>query len=140
MSGVSKRENRKRGMCAITNSPGDEPVVMVRRRWNDRWRIAAYRISDISGLHWSKMSGGLMHRAPRHFLHGYVACDEKIGGKLAHSCKHGPPPHRIKVCITKKGNKAVFPALVKMEEAEYRQRSVLATETNEKSGLGGKPL
>jgi hypothetical protein len=27
-----------------------------------------------------------------------------IAGDLAHSCEHGPPPHRIKVCITKKGN------------------------------------
>jgi hypothetical protein len=31
-------------------------------------------------------------------------CDGMIAGELAHSCEHGPPPHRIKVCITKKGN------------------------------------
>jgi hypothetical protein len=40
-----------------------------------------------------------------HYLHGYVWCDGMIAGELAHSCRHGPGPHRIKVCITKIDNK-----------------------------------
>ena len=48
--------------------------------------------------------GGVQHRANRYYLHGYVMCNRMIAGELAHSCEHGPPPHRIKVCITKKGN------------------------------------
>ena len=35
-------------------------------------------------------------------------CDGMIAGDLAHRCAHGPPPHRIKVCITKKGNEKIW--------------------------------
>ena len=52
----------------------------------------------------SDISGGVQHRANRHYLHAYVMCDGMIARELAHRCEHGPPPHRIKVCITKKGN------------------------------------
>ena len=34
-----------------------------------------------------------------------------IAGELAHHCEHGPPPHHIKVCITKKGNEKVWCAI-----------------------------
>jgi hypothetical protein len=50
----------------------------------------------------------LTHKANRLYLHGYVMCDQLIAGHLAHSCQHGPAPHRIKVCITKKGNEKVW--------------------------------
>jgi hypothetical protein len=74
------------------------------RRQFDDHRHAAYRLEDVSGWHWSDISGGVQHRANRHYLHAYVMCDGMIAGELAHSCEHGPPPHRTKVCITKKGN------------------------------------
>ena len=45
-------------------------------------------------------------------MHGYVLCDRMIDGELGHSCRHGPAPHRIKICITKKGNEAVFDLVV----------------------------
>jgi hypothetical protein len=36
-------------------------------------------------------------------------CDGMIDGELAHPCRHGgPPPHEIKVCVTKKGNEAIW--------------------------------
>lgn len=76
-------------------------IVQVRRQWDD-YRIAKYRIDDISGLHWSDESGGVRASAPRAFIHGYVLCNGMIEGELAHSCSHGPPPHQVKVCITKK--------------------------------------
>jgi hypothetical protein len=31
-------------------------------------------------------------------------CDAMQEGTLSHSCRHGPPPHSIKVCIVKKDN------------------------------------
>ncbi len=89
----------------------NDQTVSVRRQWND-WRDAEYRLSDISGLHWSRISGGVNAPAPQPFIHGYVLCDQMLGGELAHSCRHGSGPHEIKVCIVKKMNKpAVFKQL-----------------------------
>jgi hypothetical protein len=97
-----RKEKDERNAAAVAAEPG--LVVWVRRQFDDR-RHAAYRIADLGGLHWSNRSGGLQHRANRHYLHGYVWCDGMIAGELAHSCRHGPGPHRIKVCITKIDNK-----------------------------------
>ena len=97
-----RKERQERDAAAVAAEPG--LVVWVRRQFDDR-RHAAYRVADLGGLHWSNRSGGLQHRANRHYLHGYVWCDGMIAGELAHSCRHGPGPHRIKVCITKIDNK-----------------------------------
>ena len=86
----------------------DDAAIKVRRQWNDRRRIATYRVGDISELQWGRTSGGVQARTPQPFVHGYVMCDAMIGGKLAHSCSHGPAPHRIKVCLTRKGNESVW--------------------------------
>ena len=86
----------------------DDAAIQVRRQWNDWRRIATYRLRDISELRWGRTSGGVQERTPQPFVHGYVMCDAMIGGKLAHSCLHGPAPHRIKVCLTRKGNEAVW--------------------------------
>jgi hypothetical protein len=84
--------------------------VNIRRQWND-WRIAEVDSSDLTNLHWDKISGGVHAPAPRPFIHGFVMCDS-YKGELAHSCVHGKGPHLIKVCITKKGNDAkVFSAI-----------------------------
>jgi hypothetical protein len=85
----------------------NEPIVEVRRQWND-YRIGRCRLNDVEGLHWSDYGSGGFY-APQ--LHGYVFCDQ-IVGEIGHSCQHGPPPHRIKVCITKRGNEAIWPAVL----------------------------
>lgn len=92
---------RDRDQAALAAEPG--PIVWVRRQFDDH-RHAAYRLADVKGWHWSNISGGVQHQANRYYLHAYVMCDGMIAGELAHRCEHGPPPHRIKVCITKKGN------------------------------------
>ena len=97
-----RKEQEERDTAAVAAEPG--LVLWVRRQFDDH-RHAAYRITDMGGLHWSNRSGGVQHRANRHYLHGYVWCDGMIAGELAHSCRHGPGPHRIKVCITKIDNK-----------------------------------
>jgi hypothetical protein len=60
----------------------EEPLVWVRRQWND-WRRAQYKLSDVTGLHWDSFSGGgVRATAPRSFLHGYVLCDAMVAGEL----------------------------------------------------------
>jgi hypothetical protein len=97
-----RKERQERDAAAVATEPG--LVVWVRRQFDDR-RHAAYRIADLGGLHWSNRSGGLQQRANRYYLHAYAWCNGMIAGELAHSCRHGPGPHRIKVCITKIDNK-----------------------------------
>jgi hypothetical protein len=38
------------------------------------------------------------------YLCGYVWCDAAVEGEVAHSCRHGEDPQRIKVCVVKKDN------------------------------------
>lgn len=99
---------RDREAAALATEPG--PVVWVRRQFSSR-KHAAYRLADVEEWHWSSISGGVRRRANGFYLHGYVWCDALIAGKLGHSCIHGPPPHRIKVCVTKKGNEAGWTAI-----------------------------
>jgi hypothetical protein len=96
-----------RDAAALASLAVAEPVVWVRREFRKR-RRAAYRMADLSGLHWSDQSGGRKRKANRQYLHAYVWCDAMIAGAVGHSCRHGPPPHRIKVCITKVDNKKTW--------------------------------
>jgi hypothetical protein len=85
----------------------ESAIIKVRRQWND-WRMADYRLDDVADLHWSQVSGGVQAVAPKLFIYGYVRCDRMLTGELAHSCRHGEGPHRIKVCVTKKGNESIW--------------------------------
>src|SRR5215207_220418 len=76
-----RKEQEERDAAAVAAEPG--LVIWVRRQFDDH-RHAAYRITDMGGLHWSNRSGGVQHRANRHYLHGYVWCDGMIAGELAH--------------------------------------------------------
>ena len=105
---TAEDRQRDRDAAALAAEPG--PIVWVRRQF-DHHKHAAYRLADVDGWHWSDVSGGVMHRANRQYLHGYVWCDAMIAGELAHTCRHGPPPHRIKVCVTKKGNEKFWRAI-----------------------------
>jgi hypothetical protein len=121
---TAEDRQRDRDAAAVAAEPG--PIVWVRRQFDDH-RHAAYRLAEVGGWHWSDISGGVQHRANRHYLHAYVWCDAMIAGELAHRCNHGPPPHRIKVCITKKGNEKFWHAIeavapAKPERAARRKR------------------
>ena len=97
----------------MSESCSDDPLVYIRRQWND-YRVAAIALSKVQGVHWSDVSGGVRARAPRPFLHCFVLCND-YEGELAHSCLHGSGPHSIKVCIVKKDNeKAVIEQLTKL--------------------------
>ena len=91
----------------------DDALVEVRRQWNDSC-VACYWLSDISNLRWSEYSGGVRARAPRPFVHGYVSCARAVDGSIVHSCRHGPPRHCIKICITKKGNEQIWQRILRI--------------------------
>jgi hypothetical protein len=105
---TAEDRQRDRDAAALAAEPG--PIVWVRRQFDDH-RHAAYRLAEVNGWHRSNISGGVMTRANRRYWHGYVWCDAMIAGELAHSCRHGPPPHHIKVCVTKKGNEKFWRAI-----------------------------
>jgi len=95
-----------------------EPRVYVRRQYND-YRQAPVPASAVSGLHWAAMSGGVQAVANRDYLCGYIWCAMLPDGiDFGHSCNHGPPPHRIKVVITKAGNSLdVYAALKRQAQS-----------------------
>jgi hypothetical protein len=76
-------------------------ILHVRRHPTD-WQTATYRIEDANGFRWDSVSGGVARNTSRETLFAYVDCDKMLSGELAHSCQHGPPPHRIKVAVVKK--------------------------------------
>lgn len=85
-------------------------TICVRRHPND-WQTAVYRFSDIDGLHRGNVSGGVGKKTSHDAWFGYVMCSAAISGELAYSCRHGPGPHRIKVCIPKSCNKEDWKAI-----------------------------
>ena len=69
---------------------------------------AKVEFEDFQQPHWSDQAGGWQRNYRRHYspwlmVYGYVWCDRIIDetGWIGHSCQHGPPPHRIKVCVIK---------------------------------------
>jgi hypothetical protein len=100
----------------------DEPIVYVRRQWSD-WSVGTVRLSSIDGLHMDNVSGGVKTVAPRAFLHGYILCTDIIDGGIAHSCRHGPPPHNIKVCIVQCDNdRDIYASLRQSVESGWTPR------------------
>jgi hypothetical protein len=81
-----------------------DECVVVRRQWNDRQRQGSVRLADMDDFKWSSISGGVQAPSPRPFIHAYIRCDSLLEGEVGHTCRHGPPPHRIKVCIVRKDN------------------------------------
>lgn len=89
----------------------NEHYILVRRQYND-YKAAKYRLNDLTGLHWDKVSGGVKAIAIKYFIFGFVMCNEALEGKVAHSCSHGSYPHSIKVCALKKDNPDIYDILV----------------------------
>lgn len=58
-----------------------------------------------------------------------VWCDGMVEGELDHSCEHGPPPHRVKVCVVAKDNTA----------AVMRALKAAADEAGRARAAGGEP-
>lgn len=89
-----------------------EITVEVRRHPQD-WQTATYRLVNVDALHWSSVSGGVARATAKPALFGYVLCNAMLSGEIAHSCQHGPPPHRVLVCLPKVANKELWSLLTK---------------------------
>ena len=115
-----------------------ESIITIRRQWND-WKTAKVSLRDLSGLHWDNESGGVRARSPQLFLHGYVFCTAILEGEISHSCRHGKPPHNIKVCIVKQDNsKAEYAAaLAKLEQESQARRERVAKHAGAQDQKGG---
>ena len=109
-------------------------VVWVRRQFYQR-ESAAYDLEDIEGWHQSNVSGGVHAKANRKYWHGYVWCNGMIEGSIAHSCEHGPPPHRIKVCITKNVNRDAWPLILKAAETSVAEDRMRRSRSRSPAGL-----
>jgi hypothetical protein len=80
----------------------DGTFVYVRRQWNDE-KISAVSFDQFHNPYWDDISGEMMQRAPRPFIHGYVWCTD-AQDPIAHLHAHTDGPHWIKVCVVKKDN------------------------------------
>lgn len=80
-----------------------DTLITVRRHWND-YRKAQVRFSDLAGWHRSSYSGGVGTASPKPMIAAYVYCNAFVSGEVAHSCSHGPGPHRIKVVVVQRDN------------------------------------
>lgn len=89
-----------------------ETIVTVRRQWND-WKTGTVAAQKLSDFHWRSSSGGVGAASPRPMLYARMMCDSLLSGEIGHSCRHGPGPHDILVCIVKKDNKKIFAELEK---------------------------
>lgn len=81
----------------------EEAQVVVKRDWFDD-RTAAVPRSAISGLHFATWSGGTNSSLPRPTLAGYISCYYVRDVEFGRSCRHGRPPHSIKVLIFRTHN------------------------------------
>lgn len=124
---MKNADSPKSSIDSLVPADNDGIFVRVRRQWNDR-RIGKVRLTDLSGFHWSQFGGGQVHQfggvAPQPFLHAYMLCTNLVDGEIGHACRHGPPPHKIKVCITKKDNRRGFPFLESLANPSHSIRSV----------------
>ena len=102
----------------------DSVKVTVRRHWQD-YRLAEVPLSKLWGFHIDLISGGVGVPSPHPMLYAYMWCtDLPKGIDFAHSCRHGPPPHPIKVCITQAGNdRAIYRALRRLVEPSWGKRN-----------------
>ncbi len=81
-----------------------ERQVVVRRQWNSALTISV-PLSELWNFHIRKTSGGVQAPSPYPMLYAWMLCSSiPPESEFDHSCRHGPPPHEILVCITQKDN------------------------------------
>ncbi len=80
----------------------DGALVHIRCQWNGD-KIGAVPFDQFHNPYWDDISGVLMQRAPRSFIHGYVWCTD-AQDQIACLHERGDGPHWIKVCVVRKDN------------------------------------
>jgi len=99
---IAEVGNIFRSWGRIAMNSGVHAIANVRRQPSD-YRISEVALELIRGPHWDIVSGGVHAIAAQPLIYGYVFYTD-IRGEIAHSRTHGPRPHNIKVCLTKKDN------------------------------------
>ena len=104
----------------------DDPLVCVRRHPSD-WQTAAVPLSRLRNPHWGSMSGGVGKRTSRPAIFVRIWCDAIDDDEFPHSCRHGPAPHDILVCVPKVCNSREIYATLKQAADEDRASRKVAT-------------
>lgn len=87
--------------------------IRIRRQPND-YAEGAVRLDQIDSLYWDCTSGGINIPFSHSMICTYVWCTDIEDGGVSHTCRHGPAPHRIKVCVMKKTNDTRIYRVLKM--------------------------
>jgi len=82
-------------------------LIYVTRVIGD-YKTATVKLKNLSEFHWGTISGGVKVYKGTYNLYAYMYCNEIEDGVIGHSGIHGPCPHYIKVCISKKSNEKYF--------------------------------
>ena len=91
----------------------DDAFVYMRRQWNGE-KIGSVPFAQFHNPYWDDISGEMMQRAPRSFIHGHVWCTD-AQDQIAHLRARKDGPHWIKVCVVKKdNNREIFKHLLEI--------------------------
>ena len=89
-----------------------DPLVVVRRRWNDPLQAQA----PLRGLRepvFKNDPGGVCSPKPRPFLFARVWCDALVDGGAIHACDAASAPHELELCVLEKDNPAALYAALR---------------------------
>ena len=80
----------------------DHALLYIRRQWNDK-KTSAVRFEELHNPYWDDISGEMLQRAPRPFIHGYVWCMD-AEDQTAHLPAHEDGTRWVKVCVLGRDN------------------------------------
>jgi hypothetical protein len=80
-------------------------LIMVRAAWNSREGVRV-QLDALEDLHWRRPEG-----SRRSYIYASVWCSGELSGDLGHSCSRIEGPHRLDVCVTRRGNGLVYDEL-----------------------------
>ena len=79
-------------------------LITVRRQPTD-WRALRIPFGQLGDFHMRQTSGGVAAVSHHYFLYARMSCSEiPHGVEFGHSCRHGPPPHKILVVTERVNN------------------------------------
>jgi hypothetical protein len=97
-------------MAATTDTA--EPLVTVRRRWNDPHSAIA-PLSALREVVIRNDPGGICAALPRPFPFARVWCEALIGGTSIHPCDPATAPHELQLCILEADNSSQVNARIR---------------------------
>ena len=98
----------------------DETIIKVRRDMTD-YNVGSVYYKNLNYFKWDYVGGGVKTVHPRLFLFAGIYCTDIFEGGVAHSCQHGPCPHKILVVILKKDNEEVWEELISKHKKPFEE-------------------